>query len=526
LLAGKRFSRRINWFGGHSAQLDVLMNTEEKSKTFANTSENVLIWILCFAAALRVFVFSAAFPFFSNVDEYLHFDVITQYSHAGLPRSFDRLKEESLDRIVLYASPEFLFAPEQFPGGKFPAPLWKQSGPAAEREITATKAAWSSEINFESSQPPLYYALATFWYWIGKQTGLGGLESLYWIRFLNVPLIAIVVWIGYLSARMISPDRLDLRIGVPLLLAFFPQNVFYTMNNDVLSPLCFGAMFLCVLQWMRAETASVALGVVTGVAMAAAFLAKLSNLPLIAVALIVVVLKLLHIIRRTPRKGLAALAALVVCAAIPIGSWILWTQCEFGDPTGSTGKIALLGWTRKPFADWWQHPIFTFHGLWVFWSSLIASFWRGEVNWYGHPLSLGPADRFFGVSTLVLLAAAIVGLRKHAGLSSFQRQAIGVAIVIFLAGIVFLALLSIQVDFGNSTGPSRAHPYFTAGRLLTGALIPFALLYVYGIASLCDRARSQILPVAVVAGVMTFVVASEMITNHVVFRSEHNWFHR
>ena len=305
---------------------------------FANTSENVLIWILCFAAALRVFVFSAAFPFFSNVDEYLHFDVITQYPHAGLPRSFDRLKEESLDRIVLYASPEFLFAPEQFPGGKFPAPLWKQSGPAAEREITATKAAWSSEINFESSQPPLYYALATFWYWIGKQMGLVGLESLYWIRFLNVPLIAIVVWIGYLSARMIAPDRLDLRIGVPLLLAFFPQNVFYTMNNDVLSPLCFGAMFLCVLQWLRAETASVALGVVTGVAIAAAFLAKLSNLPLIAVALIVIVVKLLHILRRTPRTGLAALAALVVCAAIPIGSWILWTQCEFGDPTGSTAE--------------------------------------------------------------------------------------------------------------------------------------------------------------------------------------------
>ena len=293
--------------------------------------------------------------------------------------------------------------------------------------------------------------------------GFVGLESLYWVRFLNVPLIAIVVWIGYLSARMIAPDRLDLRIGVPLLLAFFPQNVFYTMNNDVLSPLCFGAMFLCVLQWLRAETASVALGVVTGVAIAAAFLAKLSNLPLIAVALIVIVLKLLHIIRRTPRIGLAALAALVVCAAIPIGSWMVWTQCEFGDPTGSTQKIALLGWTRKPFADWWQHPIFTLHGLWVFWSSLIASFWRGEVNWYGRPLCLGPADRFFGVSSLVLLAAAIVGLRKHAGLSSFQRQAIGVAIVIFLAGIVFLALLSIQFDFGNSTGPSRAHPYFTAG---------------------------------------------------------------
>jgi len=502
------------------------MNTQEESKTFANSNENVLIWILCFAAALRVFVFSAAFPFFSNVDEHLHFDVITEYSHAGIPCSFDRLKQESLDRIVLYASPEFLFAPEQFPGGKFPAPLWKQSGPEAEREITATKAAWSSEINFESSQPPLYYALATFWCWIGKQMGLVGIQSLYWVRFLNVPLIAIVVWMGYLTARMIAPERVDLRIGVPLLLAFIPQNVFYTMNNDVLSPLCFGALFFCILQWLRTNAPSFLLGALTGLAVAAACLTKLSNLPLVAVALAVIIARSIAIILRTPRAGLITLAALISCAAIPVGTWMLWTRFHFGDLTGSTAKIGLLGWTRKPFGDWWQHPIFTPHGLWVFWSSLIASFWRGEVNWHSRPLSWGPADKFFAVSSFLLLAAAIVGLRKHAGLSGFQRQAIGVAILIFLAGIVFLALLSIQFDFGGSTGPSRAHPYFTAGRLLTGALIPFALLYVYGIASLFHWARSPVSPLALVAGVVTLVVASEMITNRVVFRSEHNWYHR
>ena len=52
-------------------------------------------------------------------------------------------------------------------------------------------------------------------------------------------LVAMMVWLGYVAARTIAPERLDLRIGVPLLLAFIPQNVFYAMNNDVLSPLCF-----------------------------------------------------------------------------------------------------------------------------------------------------------------------------------------------------------------------------------------------------------------------------------------------
>src|SRR5205823_3145736 len=287
-----------------------------ESKSFRN--EHLLILLFCVAAALRVFIFSAAFPFFSNIDEDLHFDLIMQYSHAQIPRSFDRLKEETLNWIVPYASPEFLFPPEQFLDGKFPAPLWKEPWSKVELEIAATRAAWSSEINFQSSQPPLYYALASAWWWIGKHFGLAGLQSLYWIRFLNVPLVAMMVWLGYVTARTIAPGRMDLCVGVPLLLAFVPQNVFYTVNNDVLSPLCFGA--------------------------------------------------------------------LISCAAIPVGTWMLWTKFHFGDLSGSTAKIGLLGWTRKPFGDWWQHPIFTPRGVWIFWSDLIASFWRGEVSWHSRPL--------------------------------------------------------------------------------------------------------------------------------------------
>ena len=94
----------------------------------------------------------------------------------------------------------------------------------------------------------MYYIVTSLWWRLGQVVGLAGIQSLYWIRFLNIPLIAAVVWLGYVIARTIAPERVDLRIGVPALLAFIPQNVFYAMNNDVLSPLCFGALFLCVLQ--------------------------------------------------------------------------------------------------------------------------------------------------------------------------------------------------------------------------------------------------------------------------------------
>jgi hypothetical protein len=502
------------------------MNISGQSNTFAKRNERILILLLCFVAAIRVLVFAAAFPFFNNVDEHLHFDLITHYSHASPPYGFAPLTEETLGWIVPYGSPEFLSAPYQFPERKFPTPLWKQSGSEVEADIAATKAAWSSEINFESSQPPLYYMLASIWWWVGKQIGIVGIQSLYWIRFLNVPLIAIVVWIGYVTARMIAPERAELRIGVPLLLAFIPQNVFYAMNNDVLSPVCFGALFLCLLQWLRASTASIGLGVVTGLAVAATYLTKLSNLPLIAVVLTAVVVKLLLMIRRTPTTGLGALAAIVVCAALPIGTWLVWTKYQFGDVTGSTQKIGLLGWIRKPFADWWQHPIFTPRGLWVFWSSLIASFWRGEVSWHGHLLDWGPVDGFFAISSLILLGSAIVGLQGQAELSTVQRQAIGIAISIFVSGVVFLALLSIQFDFGTSPGPSKAHPYFTAGRLLSGALIPFTLVYVYGTVFVLFAAKRIISPLAILTAMAVLLATSEVVVNHVAFASEHNWFHR
>ena len=500
------------------------MSITRISKAFPHGSESVLIALLCAAAASRVFIFSAAFPFFSNIDEDLHFDLITQYSHARLPKSFNRLQEETLNWIVPYASPEFLFTPDRFPGGKFPSPIWKQPWSQIDAEVTITRAAWSREVNFESSQPPLYYALASLWWRIGEHVGLTGLRLLYWLRFLNGLLMALVVVLGYLIARIVAPERLELRLGVPLLLAFIPQNVFYALNNDVLSPVCFGGLFLCVLQWLRSSKPTLLLGAFTGLGIAAAYLTKLSNLPLIVVALVAIIAKLPLAIRQKTATIIPALTALVLCAAIPVGGWILWTKYQFGDLTGLAAKISLLDWTQKPFPDWGQHPIFTLRGLWVFWWDLITSFWRGEVKWQGEVLSCPVADEFYAISSLALLGAALLGLRKRAGLSMFQRQAIGVAVGGFIASVGFLALLSIQFDFGSCINPSRAHPYFTSGRLLSGALIPFALFYAYGIGWLLRRINPA-LPLLALGVIFVFVTTSEIVINRVVFASEHNLFH-
>jgi hypothetical protein len=52
-------------------------------------------------------------------------------------------------------------------------------------------------------------------------------------------------------------------------------------------------------------------------------------------------------------------------------------------------------------------------------------------------------------------------------------------------------------------------PYFTSGRLLGGGLIPFALLYVYGVAYLLRRITA-VLPVFVLGLIVAFVTISEI----------------
>ena len=82
-----------------------------------------------------------------------------------------------------------------------------------------------------------------------------------------------------------------------------------------------------------------------------------------------------------------------------------------------------------------------------------------------------------------------------------------------LAGVRFLALLSIQFDFGESIGPTRIHPYFTSGRLLSGAMIPFALMYVYGIAFLLRQAKRAVLPLSIIVGIVVVIAVSEIVAH-------------
>ncbi len=486
-----------------------------------------LWWVIAFCAiaALRVLVFSAAFPFFNNVDERRHFDLVMKYAYGHVPLGAELISPATLPYLSRYASPEFLAAPESFEGGYY-GPLWTHLAEEVAPTLAKIEEIWSTTPNQECSQPPLYYAMAGAWFHVGQWIGADDGTALYWVRFLNMAFIAALVWLAYVAARLVFPDQVAMRLGVPLLVAFIPQDAFYGIDNDVLSPTCFGITFICLARWFREDPPRIGLGIVTGLSIAAAYLTKLSNLPLIFVAIMAIAYWCFSRARsRKLRAAIPALTALVCCAAIPIAAWMIWIKSNFGDFTGAASKAQLLGWTAKPFSDWWSHPIFTFRGFWTFLSELIASFWRGEFVWHAHTIGSKGMDLFYLISSVGFFLVAVVSLLQNRSnnLDEAQRCALWVAVVAFIAAIAFLGFLSLQFDFGACINPSRERPYFFQGRLMAGVMIPFAMLYVYGLGRTLRAVPPLVL--AAVGAIAVAITVSEFLANSVAFASAYNWFH-
>jgi hypothetical protein len=493
----------------------------------SESNERKWVWLLCLLAAVHVFIFSATFPFFNNVDEQLHFDLAVKYSRAQIPRTLDVPNSEALQFISIYGTMEYLWPPESQPGRKISPPPWTLPINQVAKNLLDKKSLWKEKVkNTEASQPPIYYTLAAAWWRIGKICGMDGGSLLYWLRFMNILAVIALVWIGNWAARTIFPKNLFLRIGLPALIAFIPQTAFYAIQNDVISPLSFGAAFILLVQFFRADVPGPKLGVTTGLALAATFLTKISNLPLLTVSAAIVLFKVFGLAKAGKlHASMPAIFMFALCAGLPMAAWLAWCKYNFGDFTGTAAKIQFLGWTPKPFAEWWHHPIFTLHGFWIFIHDLLSTFWQGEILWHRQALALPSVNMVYVILTFILIGIAFVNLLlKSKPTARPPRDALWFGFACFVAAIAFSGFLSIIYDFHDCFYPSREHPYFTSGRLLLGALIPFLLIFVYGI----DRALKKFgdkIKFLALAAMILFMLISEIVTDWPVFSSEYNWFH-
>jgi hypothetical protein len=488
--------------------------------------ERVFLAVLCVAAAFRVFFFAAAFPLFNNVDEHGHVDLVLKYSRGHLPSTgVEDYGRESAEMFVRYGTPEYLVSKAGHPDLRPPPPRWTYAGIESTAEFQRAVESWTRRPNHEAASFPVYYALAGAWCTAGRMLGLAGGHLLYWVRFLDVPLLVLLVWVCWRIGRDLFPDRPAMRLGLPLLAAFHPQDVFHSINSDALSPLLFATSLRVLLAPGRLEQGH-GRQIAAGLAVAATFLVKPSNIAVAVVLGVVVITEVCRIARGgEPGRTIPQIVTLLAAASLPVALWLARNYVTLGSVTGTAEKIRLLTWTAKPFGEMWDHPIFSAHGAAYFLGGVTTTFWRGEVVWFLEPLSHAPMDRFYVASSACLLVLSLPTLWRIGRADSPGARIVGFCFLSVAISLAFLATISIVYDFGRCWAPSREHPYFLAGRLVSGALVPFLVLYLDGVERLTSPLRSRVPPLAVVAAIVTAITVSELALAAPVLRSPYNWFH-
>jgi hypothetical protein len=475
---------------------------------------------LCALAAARVFFGAAALPFFADNDEHAHFDLVHKFARGLWPdQRVTVLDEGTVKAMIYHASPEFLNKPKDSGDGPaFPPPVRDRvEQPGTKSTIHTSYVRFAGMPNHEAYEPPVYYALAAAWSRCGRASGLSEPSEVYWVRFLNVPLFAALVACAYAFCRPYFGR--DVALGTAALTAFFPNTVFFTVSNDVPGPLAVLLALLLLVRWV--ERPGPGLAVAAGAMAAAALLVKLSN----AAALAAVAVAVLVRARRAggPGKALAEAWPLVLSAALPLLVWGLRNKLVLGGWTGTGGRLLVRGLTPKPWGELFDHPLFTPGGLVAFLGALCASFFRGDLQWWGEAVSFLPSKVFFQVSTALLPPLGLVAAFRRGRNEPGVRLAGGMAALVMVASVGELAVMSLLFRFKPNTFPSQDFPFYWFGRLASGALVPLLALYALGLWALTGR-RTGLFAAGVAAAVVMMALGQWAYLKPTV-ASQYNWFH-
>ncbi|RLC98366.1 MAG: hypothetical protein DRI77_05175 [Chloroflexi bacterium] len=363
----------------------------------------------------------------------------------------------------------------------------------------------------EGSQPPLYYfvaALATCWIDTSDMGAVRhlnphvdpgatpdgnvnlvvhdpALETFPWrgtvlavhlIRFLSVLMGAAAVYLTYLIARELLPDRPALALGAAAIHALTPMYIFISasVNNDALVvPLCSLAL-LMLIKLASGKYASGQVGkfasrcVVLGVVLGLAALTKTSSLPLTVLTALVVVARALR--RRSWREfivgGLATLLPF-----LSIAGWWFWRNLQlYGDIFGLDTFIEILGQRDVP-ADLAQ--------LWRERYSFAAGYW-GNFGGLNVPL---PAWAYTALNTLAVVAGfgfLLFLFRAYAPLLPSAHPLPRPSASLLLCFLWGLGVLVSWANWASITWSSQ-------GRLVFSAIQTWSLLLALGIAAWFPR---------------------------------------
>jgi Predicted membrane protein (DUF2142) len=471
---------------------------------------------VCLLGGVRVFVGSAAMPPFNEVDEMQHFDLVHKFARGYWPSWDTEFIDPDVAALrVQCGSTEFHRGPKE----TIPPPVWATpDGPERTAFVNVNVRELILSPNHEGHSPPAYYAVAGYWYEIGRLLGMKDAYAFYWMRFFNVPIFVSLIVV----ARQFAREYLPARQGPPLLilLALFPSTAFLSVTCDGFSALLFAMAFYLLLRWLDRPSAVSAF--VAGLAVAATILNKLTNIVILIPCGIVLLLDLQRC-RREARPAVAWLRSLilVLTVSVLVGGWVARNRSLFGDWTGDSFKLYVQHWKLKK-AGIFEHPLVSLRGQSFFWTMLIPSFWFGDVSWRAQSI---PPEwiRWLAIvlsPTLVLAAAAQLGANRDS-----LRSPLTIAVSLLVVGFAVLSLIVVSMifDFTNAPFPSGDAPYLFCGRLLLGVLVPFLTLLITGIQYVSGgRARAG----HVLFGVLCLmVIADQYAMLQVMLPSPFNWFH-
>ncbi len=506
--------------------------SNDRIEAFLRSKQNLIVAAICACAFLRILIFCAGFPLFNTLDEQDHLETVRNYSRGMVPGKASPLSDPDMARVfALYGSPEYLISRQRLHAVGMDVPVPELAPQVRELQFERRFNYWLTQPVTEAQSPPVYYAVAGVWYKLGALLGIKDWALAYWVRFLNAILYGVFIWIAFLFVREVYQQNTFLCVAVPGLLAVFPQDVFFGVNRDILSPLLVTVALLLLFRAMEKEKdwrlELAAGGAVTGLA----FLTDVSNFVLFGVFMAVLyILARKNIQHEKVRRDFWTIGLGAMAAALPPVLWMARNRAVTGDLTGSKAKIAYLGWTVKPWGDFWQHPIFTLHGAGYFLREMILKYWRGELVWQGTPMRSAIMDGFYLISTCLLItafAAHVVGrneAEEHAPRERGLRVNGLVSLYLLAVSILFLGAISLPFDFHECVYPSRQNPYFLSGRIICGTLLPFAVIYAGGFEFLWRPLRRYVHPVIPFAVICVLITGSEMLLRADVFHSAFNFF--
>jgi hypothetical protein len=488
-----------------------------KISEFLRAQSTKIAVLLCVYAGLRILFFCLAFPFFNSIDEQFQVAVIRMYAQGQWPgKDLPHFDADTAKIASLYASPEYL-NPEGF------SPLYQASPEDAATYGDGWFRKYMRTRSFEAQSPPVYYLLSAVWCRFGESVGVHGWELMYWLRLLSPIAYALFVWISYLFLRKAYPEEVFLWLGVTALLAAFPQDVYFGANRDVLLAPTAALALLLMLKAVDDKESGKWLLIAASLLVGIAFLVDVSNFVLYA-ALAVALVFWVQRSRVAPQeKVLTLVGAVSAAVALPL-VWMLRNYLVIGDLTASRAKVRFLGWSMKPLAEIFHHPLFSWRGVSYFLLELTKNFWRGEFHWHRRQMSWPFADWFYAISSAVMIAAfAVQFLRKSKTAGVLERFAEAQASLLVAGSVLFMAAISLPFDYHDCVNPSREHPFFVAGRVITGALLPFALIYVKGLETLLAPIRKWA-PAAALICLIAFITVSEFSVRGVALSSPWNFF--